>query len=536
MSGGVWMRAGRSLVGRSGFGASGVPLQSSGAALITPLLHITLPDNADEDEYDEERHFAPIILAVQAVVAVNEWHMRRALRRTQKGLGVPIPPLYASGVRYKEDPPGHENWKDCLQVLKDGHGDCLPLSTLVLRDDFEAVPLYDLRPGDRIMGHAAWTEVRESVMTGEKEILSFKLSNGCTLRCSRDHRLFRDVDGRVEEIRAEEARVGDDLIQLETLPKAPMEDLGWPETLSRLSDAERAWVLGVFVADGWTQTQNPARGADRCAVSGQDGKPKEEQKRRVEQLMASVGVPTRWHAKYIAINDRDVASFFERCGKHAPNKRLDSLRFASEETVRAVLDGLSADASFERREGKTPGIVYGTTSPQLVLQLRVLYRMLGISVSIRRVDDHGGFGEHPIYRVTPRLQTREGFAERREKKFARIRAITDGGVALCGDIQTDSGKFWLPESDVVVHNCDRLVSYRAAELRVAGIAADPVIKWQQVPKNVMVSLGHPAQMVPEEGISMVHVCVGWPGWQQDPSLIEDPSKELGMGGEFTSGV
>ena len=87
-----------------------------------------------------------------------------------------------------------------------------------------------------------------------------------------------------------------------------------------------------------------------------------------------------------------------------------------------------------------------------------------------------------------------------------------------------------------VADCDQLVSWRVAELRAAGIPAEPIIKWQQVPKDIMVSLGHPPDMVPEEGISMVHVCVGFPGWQQDESLVEDTSKLLGMGGEYTNGV
>jgi hypothetical protein len=253
-------------------------------------------------------------------------------------------------------------------------------------------------------------------------------------------------------------------------------------------------------------------------------------------------VATRWHEKYIAINDRSIAEFFAKCGGHAPEKHLDSLQFASEATVRAALDGLAADAAFETREDKTPGLVYGTTSSRLVLQLRVLYRMLGISVSVRRVDDHGGFGENPIYRVTPRLRTREGYAERREKKFARVRSIADGGTELCGDITTDSGKFWLPESDVLVHNCDRLVAWRVAELRVAGYPADPIIKWRTVPKDVMIGLGHQPHMVPEQGIQMVHVCVGLPGWRQyahlyeQNPLVEDPSKRLGMGGSYTSKV
>jgi len=503
--------------------------------MITPKVHITLPEHFDEDDRDEERHFAPIIPLLDGLIKVNEWHMRRALRRAQKGLGYPIPPLYASGIRYKEDPPGQENWKDCLAVLADGFGDCLPLSTLVLRADHEMVPLYALRPGDRIVGEGTWSQVQEVMATGEKQLLAFRLSNGCSLRCSPEHRLFRDVDGKLEEIRAHEAHIGDDLITPQSIPMACEEALEWPDQLLQLSAQDRAWLLGVFVADGWTEPS-------RASISGRDGKSKEEQKRRVESLMQSIGIPTRWHEKYIAINDRTVADFFAKCGHHAPEKHLHSARFASETIVRAVLEGLAADASFETREGKTPGLVYGTTSPRLVLQLRALYRMLGISVSVRRVDDHGGFGEHPIYRVTPRLRTREGYAERREKKFARIRAIADGGTELCGDITTDSGKFWLPESDVLVHNCDRLVAYRCGELRVAGYQADPVIKWRQVPKDVMIGLGHPAHMVPEQGIHMVHVCVGLPGWQryahlyeQNP-LVEDPSKKLGMGGQFTSKV
>jgi hypothetical protein len=92
--------------------------------MITPKVHITLPENFDEDDYGEDRHFAPILPLLEGLIKVNEWHLRRSLRRAQKGLDYPLPPLYASGVRYKEDPPGQENWKDIPAVLSDGHGDC----------------------------------------------------------------------------------------------------------------------------------------------------------------------------------------------------------------------------------------------------------------------------------------------------------------------------------------------------------------------------------------------------------------------------
>lgn len=87
--------------------------------MFTPLFHITLPEDDGED-----RHFAPILIALEAMCAVNEWHIRRANKRARQGLGLPIPPLYASGVRYAEDKHGREDWRDCYAVLKRGKGDC----------------------------------------------------------------------------------------------------------------------------------------------------------------------------------------------------------------------------------------------------------------------------------------------------------------------------------------------------------------------------------------------------------------------------
>ena len=346
--------------------------------MITPKVHLTLPEHFDEDDRDEERHFAPIIPLLEGLIKVNEWHLRRSLRRAQKGLAAPIQPLYASGVRYKEDPPGQENWKDIPAVLKDGHGDCLPLSTLVLRatdgDVGELVPMLALKVGDRVMGDGNWTTVREVCVTGGKRVRVLSLDNGCALRSSREHKVFRLMSGNArEEIRVDEVKIGDALV---------------------------------------TPTSMPAR------------------------LCGTISV----------------------------------------ETSRPVL--------------------------------------------------------HAIANAT-----------RSNRNVAhRVERISEAGSELCMDITTDSGVFWLPEPDVLVHNCDRLVAWRVAELRVAGHAADPVIKWRTVPKDVMIGLGHPAHMVPENGIQMVHVCVGLPGWRQyahlyeQNPLVEDPSKRLGMGGSYTSKV
>lgn len=84
----------------------------------TPLFHLELPDT------DGPEHFAPLQIVLEGLTNVNQWHITRALRASRKGQGFPIPPLYMSGVRYQEDPPGHEDWRDVFGVLKRGVGDC----------------------------------------------------------------------------------------------------------------------------------------------------------------------------------------------------------------------------------------------------------------------------------------------------------------------------------------------------------------------------------------------------------------------------
>jgi len=383
---------------------------------------------------------------------------------------------------------GIDLYQSAWRTWEFGGGDCLPLSTLVLRDDYELVPLVDLDPGDRIMGDGQWTEVQERWLTGDKPVLAFSLSNGCVLRCTPEHRIFRNVDGRIEEIRADQARVGDDLVTPDAIPVLGTPDMAWPEVARGLTDEERAWLLGVFIADGWTEGKDTANGHHtyRAAISGLDGDRKEAQKVRVRDLMNKLGVPTQWNAKYIRINNPALAQFFAQFGHTAANKHA-SLRLASQTDARALLAGLSADA--DQRDN-----VHSTISPKMALQMRVLYRMLGQSVHIRRVDDHGGLGTNPIYRITPR--TTERAESRRDLKFARIRAIRDDGVEMCADLTTDTGKFWLPESDVLVHNCDdqsilvaTLLALNGIEPRLRVTAESKVADWGHIypvallPKN-----------------------------------------------------
>lgn len=90
-------------------------------SLMKMAWHLTLPElgNATEEE-----HFAPLLWALEGMATVNEHVIRWSMRRAARGVAPPVPPVYASGVRYQEDPAGKEDWRDCLQVMQRGVGDC----------------------------------------------------------------------------------------------------------------------------------------------------------------------------------------------------------------------------------------------------------------------------------------------------------------------------------------------------------------------------------------------------------------------------
>jgi hypothetical protein len=141
------------------------------------------------------------------------------------------------------------------------------------------------------------------------------------------------------------------------------------------------------------------------------------------------------------INDEGVARWLAGCGRGAVEKHLPTMNF-DRPTVDLIMEGLAADADI--RDG-----VFGTISPWLALQYRVFLRMQGVSAHIRRVDDHGGFGKNPIFRVTPRLSDGKVL-----RPHARVRSIAEGGSAHTYDIEVEGHRFYLPETDLIVHNCD----------------------------------------------------------------------------------
>lgn len=81
---------------------------------------------------DASHRFAPILMCLETLTRVNQWHFRR---------GEAIP-LEESGAVYKAEPPGREDWDDCMIVAKRGWGDCEDLAAYLCAQlrELEGVP------------------------------------------------------------------------------------------------------------------------------------------------------------------------------------------------------------------------------------------------------------------------------------------------------------------------------------------------------------------------------------------------------------
>jgi hypothetical protein len=144
----------------------------------------------------------------------------------------------------------------------------------------------------------------------------------------------------------------------------------------------------------------------------------------------------------------------------------------------------------------------------------------------------------------------------------RVVSITEGKPEMCGDITTDTGRFYLPEADVIVHNCEDLACYRVAELREVPWHYERVAPWK--PKKddgkPNIEMADPRFPQGEADLAAASAKQPWPGWRKvkggipakpfakwrrgpqgnyhyhaltylPDGRLEDPSLALGMGKE-----
>ena len=380
---------------------------------------------------------------------------------------------WTNAIRYTRDPVHVEMLRTPDRLVLDANSgklcaDCFPEGMLMLAEGHRFVPVEHLRVGDKIWGHDRWSTIEAWSEKGVLPLDAIKLNNGNWIKLTRDHKVYvaecskhrpenRPNTGpctcRLEEREIKRITVGE--LQSGMVMLQPKRIAFGEEEM----DPRRALIEGFYLSDGWS---NPYS----FSISGQDGCPKEEQKREVERLCAELSVETTWLRKSITVRDSAwTAERIHLMGAHAPEKRALSISLG-EGAAAALLRGILADS------GKNSAVMSNaktltSTSKMLAMQARVLLRMFGISASYSYIEDHGGLGKNPIWRISTRERT-DGKAE----KLLRVKEIVrDADIAPCYDITTDDHYVYLPEQDVTVSNCDEAALAIAAGCLSIGAPA-----------------------------------------------------------------
>jgi len=364
---------------------------------------------------------------------------------------------WGNAGRYTRDPVHVEMLRDPERLVDDAlqgrlSCDCFPAGTLLLRDDYRLVPIEALEPGDRIWGENDWSLVEDVSAKGLLSLDAIRLNTGSWMHLTPGHKVYVVLpSGAVERIRVSDMQEGMVLLSPDKIAFGEGDD-----------DPDLCLLDGLYLSDGWT-----ASGGYGIHISGKDGCPKEEQKREVEKIAKAQGWNTSWRDKDIAVWGAGVAERMSGMGKHAPEKVARSLDLGEAQAA-SLLRGIMADSGLNT--GPVPGTkavsrTFSSTSRELAIQVRVLHKMFGIRMSMRRLDDHGGLGENPIYRLGQRLHPK--WHPIRVKEI--VRGVRE---SECYDVTTSDHKVYLPAHDVTVSNCDEYATAIGSACLAVGLPVE----------------------------------------------------------------
>jgi len=343
--------------------------------------------------------------------------------------------------------------------------DCIPEGTLLLRDDYELVPIEKLKIGDRIWGKDKWSRVEAVVPKGKLAVDAIELNNGSTMCLTGEHKVYvgRCEHGagctRVNCQQKYKKMASYDRIKVSELAEGDV--LLRPDRIafgSQEPNADRLYVDGLYLSEGWND-------GERFSISGQDGCRKESLKHEVKAICERLGISTYWNRKYIRVNDSIWAHKLAHRGTRARFKNAETLNLG-EAAAAALLRGIMSDSTSSGK--KALGRTFNTTSRTLAIQTRVLHRMFGVSMSMRMLtpEQHGGLGTHPLWRMGTRARSEN--AEHAEWTLS-VRSIDrEVRKVPCWDIQTEDHYVYLPEHDVTVSNCDGLTTLLGALVMCCG--------------------------------------------------------------------
>jgi len=404
-------------------------------------------------------------------------------------------------IRYTSDVVNVDTYAHPRRTLEMGAGDCLPGETLLVTPHGLA-RIDSVRAGDVIHDGSGWVEVTNWWDKGVLPINTYELNNKSVLRCTAEHRVFRvtRADGSHEEMRAGDLQEGDLLLQPRVFA-AGVESL----------DPAHAVIVGAYLAEGWWD-----KNRDTFCIAGIPNN--KGVRELVLDAATRLGIADIYkHDRYLGFR-KEHAWLVSGLGVGAAEKHLPHLNFDIEtiSTIVKVMEmgdgGLSTLG-----KAKQQNMVYSTASRALALQYRVMQRMLGRSTHMKYMtaEEHGGAGSLPIWRIT----VRNGHSR---KPWAKIRTVREGVVATpVFDIETQSGRIYLPESDIIVHNCDEYAATACAAFEAIGIQCRfKVIRTKSSPTwdHIYVQAFDKRA---NRWVSIDASVAAEPGWEAPPSMVAE---------------
>ena len=237
-------------------------------------------------------------------------------------------------------------------------------------------------------------------------------------------------------------------------------------------------------------------------------------------------------------------------------------------------DCLPLDTPILRRE-HTVDILARLRPGDVIVGDNAFTTVTAISVTGEKPILHIETADGTVLRCSPqhRVFTYSGEEKRAEKIMiddlirsslgnVRVTKIVEGKPEMCGDITTDTGRFYLPEADVIVHNCEDLACYRVAELRELPWHYERIAPWKPKKDDGKPNIEMADPRFPQGEVDQAAASAKkpWPGWRKvkggipakpfakwrrgpqgnyhyhaltylPDGRLEDPSLALGMGKE-----
>jgi hypothetical protein len=453
---------------------------------------------------------------------------------------------------------GGERFRDIGRIIENGGGDCFPLSQKIIARSkssglYELLALGDLR---FVYSHYEALSYNFSkccyefkpivgfVDKGVKPVSKARLSNGTDLIATNDHK-FWSVDGSSPNHRRIGVRTMGEYVEDYINFKKGRLTKRQRTARTRIIQASKIPsldVVSVSQAQAYLAGMYAAEGDFSDGSHTRIGQHKERVRTKIEAALGAVN--TSFHyapgrgktpgsgAQYSLHGgaSNPIVSMMRGQGADSFSKRLPrEFLSASESAVAQMMEGHADGDAWQPANGayKRPNIdaIYATSSDELLEQLRLGTLILGRPTYAYRYEDHGGSGNSPIWRLheynasatklRDRAELVEGELGLPGLRYGTVRNATPFGTAHVGCIEVADNHNFVLADGTLVSNCDNVATWRAAELRQAGIPANPYM----------------TNRVRPDGGTTYHVLVQWPPmtWCPYPTL-EDPSLLLGMGG------